>query len=225
MRFKKTIAVCIVALFGCKIFCGCYNYVQTSPREIYSVVLDAGHGGIDGGVTGVKTGVKESDVNLFITKALAETFKNAGFKVTLTRDSEAGLYGNISKGFKKRDMQRRAEIIRQANPTLVISIHQNKFLSSSRRGTQVYYQTGNLRSKAFAEKLQTSFNAMPSSVRGCNVLSGDYYVIKVLPCPSVIIECGFLSNAEDEQLLLSEEYRKELTNAVLEGTLNYLASL
>ena len=90
-----------------------------------SVVIDAGHGGIDGGVVGVTTKRKESDVNLTIAFLLKEKLADAGFLVVMTRTTEGGLYDTTAPGFKKRDMQRRKEIIQEASPDLLISIHQN----------------------------------------------------------------------------------------------------
>ena len=226
MRFKKLFCCfCCLLFISCScFFCGCKSSVQTSPKQFYSVVIDAGHGGIDAGVIGTKTGVKESDINLAITRLIADCFKNAGFKVTLTRNTQAGLYGSLKSGFKMRDMACRAQIIKQANPTLIISVHQNFFSMPSRRGAQVFYQKGESKSKEFAQSLQKSLNGMPQAVRSCSILSGDFYLLKVLPCPSVIVECGFLSNSSDEELLISPDYQAELANFILEGTLNYLAS-
>ena len=107
-----------------------------------TVVIDAGHGGIDGGVSGKVTGTKESDINLAISRCLQKEFEDAGVLVVQTRLSEAGLYGTTAKGYKKRDMKKRAEIINAASPALVISVHQNFFSLSSRRGAQVFFKKG-----------------------------------------------------------------------------------
>ena len=106
------------------------------------IVLDAGHGGIDGGVTGKTTGVKESELNLDITYLTAEKFREAGFEVVLTRKTAEGLYGTTAKGFKKRDMLKRRDIIYEARPSAVISIHQNYYPSSFSRGAQAFYLKG-----------------------------------------------------------------------------------
>ena len=95
ITIRLILTLCVV--FNSLCFSGCFKVVSTSPYPLYSVVIDAGHGGIDAGVLGVATGVKESDINLAIARLLAISFENAGFKVTLTRNSEAGLYGTIKK--------------------------------------------------------------------------------------------------------------------------------
>jgi N-acetylmuramoyl-L-alanine amidase len=99
-----------------------------------TVVLDAGHGGIDGGVCGVKTGVKESDLNLALAKRLRVVLEDFGFETVLTRNTENGLYDTTKAGFKKRDMQKRKEILLKANPALVISLHQNFYPTKTARG-------------------------------------------------------------------------------------------
>ena len=110
-------------------------YALTEPVsavwESLKIVLDAGHGGVDGGVSGSKTGVKESDLNLAFTHSIKDVLEDMGFAVTLTRKTEAGLYGTPTKGFKKRDMQKRKEIIEETEPILVLSIHQNFYPSQS----------------------------------------------------------------------------------------------
>ena len=106
------------------------------------VVIDAGHGGIDAGVYGVNTAVKESDINLVIAKKLRGRFVNAGFECVMTRTTNGGLYGNTSKGFKMRDMQQRRRTIEESGADMVISIHQNTCPLPSRRGSHVFYEEG-----------------------------------------------------------------------------------
>jgi len=186
-----------------------------------TVVLDAGHGGIDGGVKGSATGVNESEINLAIVKKTRAYFEKAGINCVLTRQSEAGLYGVLSKGFKKRDMQKRKEIIEGAKPVAVISIHQNFYSSAKQRGGQVFYGGDNENSKLLAAAIQKGLNNLCGGER--SILFGDYFMLKCTQYPSVIVECGFLSNADDEALLLSEEYREKLADVVFTGVIEYLS--
>ena len=167
-----------------------------------TVVLDAGHGGVDGGVTGKKTGVKESEINLSITLKLKELFQDAGFQVTLTRKTSAGLYGAATKGFKKRDMQKRKEIIEEAKPDFVISVHQNFYPSTASRGGQVFYPKEDEWACRLAGNIQAEFNTLyqKEGVKARKETAGDYYMLRLVP-PSVIVECGFLSNSEECELL------------------------
>lgn len=189
-----------------------------------TIVLDAGHGGVDGGVTGVKTGVKESEINLCIVKELQIVLEQAGLNVVLTRKTDAGLYSFAVKGFKKQDMLKRKEIISRAAPIAVISVHQNSFPSApSRRGGQVFYRAGSEESESLANLIQQELNAMPECVKKTTPLAGDYYILNCTEYASVICECGFLSNAEDETLLTDGEYRQKIAAAVGRGVLSYLA--
>ena len=197
----------------------------SNPGEtVMKVVLDAGHGGIDGGVSGVSTKVSESEINLAISKKLGKLFEDSGFTVVQTRRSNGGLYGFLGAGFKRRDMQAREKIIKEANPTLVISIHQNNFSDHSRRGAQVFYYMGREQSKEFACYIQDGLNSMAENVKKSSALSGDYYVLKVSPCPAIIVECGFLSNEQDEKLLLSDDYQQKLANQIFYSSLQFLTS-
>lgn len=189
-----------------------------------TVVIDAGHGGIDGGVTGKVTGTKESDINLSISRYLQKEFEDAGFLVVQTRLSEAGLYGTTAKGYKKRDMKKRAEIINAAAPALVISVHQNFFSLSSRRGAQVFFKKGFAPSVALADCIQDSLNAMEECPRQSEPLAGDYFILNCHEYPAVIVECGFLSNAQDEALLVNESYQKKIAKTIRSGAVAFLAS-
>lgn len=188
-----------------------------------TVVIDAGHGGIDGGVVGKTSGVKESDINLAISRYLQGEFEEAGFRVVQTRQTEAGLYGTATTGFKKRDMKKRAEIINGNAPAIVISVHQNFFSLGSRRGAQVFFREGLSSSQTLACAIQTALNEMPETTRKYTALKGDYYVLNCSDYPSVIVECGFLSNAEDEALLITSEYQKRVASVIAQGALAYLA--
>lgn len=189
-----------------------------------TIVIDAGHGGIDNGVQGVVSGADESDINLAIAKFLKGNFVNAGFNCVMTRTTEAGLYGTTEKGFKARDMQRRKQIIQECNADLVISIHQNYCSLPSKRGGTVFFDKNSQRSNELAQKIQQELNNLPQCVKPNEALYGDYFMLKCTPSPSVIVECGFLSNEEEDKLLNTTEYRKAVAYAVFKGAVEYLAS-
>ncbi|MBO5277060.1 MAG: N-acetylmuramoyl-L-alanine amidase [Clostridia bacterium] len=191
------------------------------------VVVDAGHGGMDGGVSGVKTGVKESDLNLALSLALYEELKDMGFFVTLTRKTEAGLYDTTAKGFKKRDMQKRKEIIEEAKPDLVLSIHQNFYPTKSARGGQVFYLKNSEEGKRLAKGIQEKLDGLyaEKGVKARKITAAEYFILGCYPCPSVIVECGFLSNPLDEELLNSSAWRKRLAQEIAGGVLAYFTGL
>ncbi len=215
------IFLAVALTFGVCFFALARTAAQTSRLV---VVIDAGHGGVDGGVVGIETGKKESDINLSLARILQADFEEAGFYVIQTRPTEAGLYGTATSGYKKRDMKKRAEVINESVPALVISVHQNFFSMRSRRGAQVFFREDSAPSRSLATHIQTSLNAMPECVKQSNALKGDYYVLNCSDYPSVIVECGFLSNAEDEKLLVTEEYQRKIAAAILKGSLAFLTA-
>ena len=189
----------------------------------HKIVLDAGHGGVDAGATGKQTGVKESELNLMIVKKLEKYLVDAGFEVVLTRSTDAGLYGIATKNLKRKDMEKRREIIEKENPSMVISVHLNKYSLPSRRGAQVFYKEGVENSKILAESIQNCFNQLEESTREFNALKGDYFLLNCSSAPSVIAECGFLSNLEEEKLLITEEYQNKIAYSIFKGVVNYYA--
>ncbi len=225
---RKNILIVSVLIITALTFIICFGALRVTAvgdttSSKLKIVLDAGHGGIDAGVTGVNTGVKESELNLKVVKKLERYLSDAGMSVTLTRNSDAGLYGVATKNLKKKDMQKRREIIQATKPDLVISIHMNKYSLSTRRGAQVFFKPNDEKGKLLADSLQSNFNQMEEAVRECTALKGDYYILNCSEYPSVIAECGFLSNPQDEALLITEEYQDSIAYSMFKGVVGYLA--
>lgn len=185
-----------------------------------SVVIDAGHGGIDGGVVGVKTKQKESDVNLRISFILKEKLSDAGFLVVMTRTTEGGLYDTTAPGFKRRDMQKRKEICESANPLCVLSVHQNFYPSTASRGGQVFYNKTSDLGGRLAVNIQSQLNTLYAGegVKARKETAGDYYMLRLVP-PSVIVECGFLSNPKDDTLLNTPAFCEKIADSIVAGLL------
>lgn len=224
---KSTIVILIaILLSGAALgLCAGALYLSSSSAGATSagekvVVIDAGHGGVDAGVSG-PGGVKESDINLAIAKQLKGYFSEAGFKTVLTRSTNGGLYGLPTNGFKMRDMQKRKKIIEDSGADMVISVHQNSCPLKSRRGGQTFYDQNSPNGKILAESIQRSLNEMEECVKESSALPGDYFILKCTESPSVIVECGFLTNAEDEKLLSSAAYQKKIAYAVFKGAVAY----
>lgn len=191
-----------------------------------TVVVDAGHGGIDGGVTGIKTGIKESDLNLTYALLLGDRLEENGFLVTQTRKTSAGLYGTTAKGFKRRDMERRKEIIQDAAPSFVISLHQNLYPSASSRGGVVFYKKGDEESKYLAFLMQERINDLYVNAggRARTCAEGEFYILECVDCPSVLIECGFLSSPLDEKLLIDGVFQQKFVSVITSALTDYLVS-
>lgn len=193
----------------------------TIPAYALRVVIDAGHGGIDHGTVGYSKKVYESDINLEIALKLQKYFLASDIGVIMTRTDKNGLYGNMSSGFKKRDMLKRREIINNSNADLVISIHLNKYPLSSRKGAQTFFREDCFLGTMAAKKIQQQFNASINTHRAYSALKGDYYILNCSKIPSVIAECGFLSNPEEEQLLITEEYQDKIAYNIFAGSILY----
>lgn len=215
------LALSLVLLLSCSFALSAASAAAV-PANAPCIVLDAGHGGVDPGVVGRTTGEKESDVNLKIVQKLQKLFSDAGFRVVLTRKNAGGLYGLPTKGYKRRDMEERRRIIREAEPDFVLSVHQNTFPSdTSRRGGQVFFREGSAAGEALAVSIQARLNALGG--RSVSALKGDFFLLECADCPSALVECGFLSNAEEERLLLTDEYQGKIARAVFEGVLSFLS--
>lgn len=195
---------------------------ESTPRLGITIVLDAGHGGIDPGSIGKVTKVTESDLNLTLVNKLEILFITSGIDVIKTRTDTNGLYGIYSKDYKIRDMQARKEIILKSNACLVISIHMNSFNQSKYRGAQVFYDQNIKHSQLLALSIQNCFASdLPASDKGISI--GDYFILKCTnSIPSVLCECGYLSNPDDEKLLTTPEYQDKVAYAIYKGTISYL---
>lgn len=190
------------------------------PKPTYTIVIDAGHGGIDGGAIGKTTGITESELNLVYAKMLKQICEEYGMKVVMTRSDMAGLYNETAKSKKKSEMEKRKEIIKKANPDFVVSIHMNSFGSESVRGAHVFYAEGSTAGEALAQSIADVLSKNISYAHK-NAKIGDYYVLNCTSNPSVLVECGFLSNAEEEVLLQDEKYIHDFCYNVFCGIYNH----
>lgn len=188
------------------------------------IVLDAGHGGMDPGKVGINN-VLEKDVNLAIVYKLKEILENKGYTVVLTRTDDKDLSSENATNHKMEDLVNRVDIMKSNHANLVISIHQNSFPNESCYGPQVFYYGSSAESERLATELQNALDQTleVSESRGikCN---NDYYIFKNSPAPIVIVECGFLSNSQEADLLNDEMYQSKLARAIYEGIGNYLSS-
>lgn len=193
-----------------------------------SIVIDAGHGGMDPGKVGIN-GELEKDINLSIAlklKAAIEKDDKLNAVVTLTRTDDMGHYTDSDSNKKMADMRKRCEIIEEVNPEMVISIHQNSYHSSKVRGAQVFYYKESKSGRLLAEKIQASLvKELSEGNKGRVEKANDnYYLIMNVSCPAVIVECGFLSNEEEAKLLSSGQYQDRIVGAIIEGIREYLGN-
>ncbi len=196
--------------------------IKTSvkPQYKYTIVIDAGHGGRDGGSIGV-AGSVEKELNLEYAKSLQKLLKKAGVNVVMTRTTDNGLYDNNANNKKLSDMRKRREIINNAQPDLVISIHMNSFPLDSCKGAKTFYQIGSEISCNAAKNIQNSLHYYINNASS-TVGAGDYYILNCTPYTSVLIECGFVSSPEEEQLLNDDNYRDKFVYGIYCGIMMYL---
>ena len=185
------------------------------PKIGKTVVIDAGHGGIDGGVVGATTSTKESDINLAIARSLRHFLKTQGYDVVMTRSTTDGLYGMTTKNKKLKDMQERQKIIENANADLMVSVHCNSYPRGDQTGAQVFYAPGSEDGKLKAEQMQSVLCAMLDTTRVA--MSGDYFILQCSATPSLLVECGFLTTPKEEKLLVSSSYQEKVAYAVFTG--------
>lgn len=191
-------------------------------RKQLCIVIDAGHGGNDPGKIGYG-GVLEKDINLSIALLLKESLEKENLYIVLTRETDCNLADENSTNQKRADMQKRCEIISNANPVFTISIHQNSYPSPEVSGAQVFYYTSSMEGCSLATTLQTALreHLNPDNHRQPKA-NDNYYLLKKTPTPTVIVECGFLSNPSEAALLATNEYQQKVVNAISAGILTYL---
>ena len=197
---------------------------QANHTDSRLVIIDAGHGGDDPGKIGVD-GVQEKDLNLKMALALRDLLEQQDVEVLMTREDAGGLYDERTSNKKVQDMRRRCELINREKPACVISIHQNSYHEESIHGAQVFYYKTSKESGEPAKILQKELARVVEPTNHRQAKANDtYYLLKKTEAPTVIVECGFLSNWDECAKLQNEEYQAKLVWAIQMGVLKYLNS-
>ena len=200
--------------------------VQRLPVERdHTIVIDAGHGGEDGGATSC-SGILESKYNLEIAQTLNDLFHLLGYHTIMVRTTDISVYtqGNTIAEKKISDLRQRVKLTNETENALLISIHQNTFPDSRYSGAQVFYgPSGD--SAALAKKLQQVFctSINPGSKRKAKTADG-IYLMQQIQCTGVLVECGFLSNVQEEAALRTVAYQQKICCAIAATVSNYLAN-
>lgn len=185
------------------------------------IVVDAGHGGRDGGKVG-EGNILEKDINLKIAMYLKAELKDAGYEVFMIRETDMGLYKERDGNKKRADLKARCDKINEVKPACSIGIHQNSFPSANAKGAQVFYYAKSEEGKRLAEAIQSSMvDGLDSSNKRKIKTSDDYYMLLHTDSPGVIVECGFLSNPEEAAKLSDTDYQKKAAKAICQGVENY----
>lgn len=191
-----------------------------------TIIIDPGHGGVDGGAVGVGD-IVEKEINLAICLTLRDLFTVNGFQVMMTRDSDISIHdeGITSvRGQKTSDLHNRLAITEQYPDALFLSIHQNKFSDAGSRGTQLFYGPNNEQSEKLAELMQANFIArlQPENKRAYKKAGKNLFLMYTAKCPAVLVECGFLSNAEEARLLTDPEYQSKVAFVIFSSVMEFL---
>lgn len=185
------------------------------------VVLDAGHGGEDPGVVSDYSGLAEKDLNLRITKLVKDLLEQDGYTVLLTRTEDNLQYSPGTKAIyekRKQDLTKRKKIIDESNADVAISIHMNGFKDTQYKGAQTFYPPSSTDSERLAKSLQSSLISVdPSNKRVALVKKEKIVLFRSIKVPTALIECGFLSNPEEEGKLKTLDYQEQLAKAIKLG--------
>lgn len=198
-------------------------YVPYSQRP--QIILDPGHGGLDGGAVGVNNTV-EQGINLAISQKLAQLLRISGFEVILTRETEDSIHDPDVSGAakqKRSDMYNRKAIIDQHPNALFVSIHQNKFQDPSCKGAQVFYSPNHPQSQDLAQGLQEQFRQLlqPENQRQIKAADEGLFLLHTAQVPAVLVECGFLSNPEECVALTQEAYQQQVAFVIYLSLLDF----
>ncbi len=200
--------------------------IRTTYLDMYKdnvVMIDAGHGGIDGGAVG-KSGLQEKEVNLYVSIKLKHLLNLFGTEVDMTRTEDISLNSNGDTIAKKKvqDMHKRLELINAKPYDVLLSIHMNSYPEEKYWGSQVFYSTSLVNSKKYATSIQTSLREFvaPENKREAKSAPPEIYLLKHATCPALIVECGFLTNYSEEAKLKTENHQIKLASAITAGYLN-----
>ena len=234
MRFikrKKIVFAAIVLVLSLGIISGIATQNLPTTGGVASkqfvIIIDAGHGGIDGGAVGVN-GTVEKRINLEIALQLRDVFEAAGYTVIMTRDTDRSIHDSTAQSvreMKVSDLHNRLELTELYPNSLLISIHQNTLGDSSVTGAQVFYSPNDPNSQVLAQQIQDQFNAyiQPNSEREIKSAGKNLFLFYNAKNTAILAECGFLSNSAEEQLLCSAEHQKKLIHCIYSGVLEYLS--
>ena len=200
---------------------------QEPPPTYPTIIIDAGHGGEDGGAIG-KNGAYEKDINLEIAKKLKAILDANGIPCVLTRTTDILLYDRNAdyEGKKKKlDLLARREFAEGYDNAIFISIHQNSYPKEQYSGFQAYYSPNDPTSKSLAVLIENSIrdSLQPQNNRASKQADSSIYLLDNLQCPSVLLECGFLSNQDECAMLCDEEYQNRLCEAIASGIINFIS--
>lgn len=214
----------ILAVFSVQIAARSSSTAASADTAKITVVIDAGHGGEDGGTVSA-TGIVEKDINLAIAKKLKFFLESNGISVVMTRETDTLLYDRTAdyRGRKKAlDLAARKAIGDNTEHAVFISIHMNAYPQTQYHGLQVWYSPNDPVSHELADSIQNAVKQtlQPENQRQVKAATDNIYLLHHLQCPAVLVECGFLSNPEEAERLALEEYQNQIAFLIFTAILN-----
>lgn len=219
----------LVILFFINSFSASKLVQSTTNGTSRTVIIDAGHGGEDGGAVG-KGGVVEKDINLPIAMKTAESLKKSGYDVVLTRDGDYAVYSEEARTLREKkvsDIHNRFAIIEDSGDCIFVSIHMNHFDSAYVCGAQTFYSGNNPESKKLADSVQSAIKTLvqPENERVTKKATSSIYLLYYAQVPAIMVECGFISNENEAAKLQTTEYQNQMAAAIAEGINHYCKCL
>lgn len=229
VKTKKQIMVIFLIVLLC-VFCiaaislNAAKSVFSTNKNTKTIIIDAGHGLPDGGAIGIN-GTVEQEINLKIAKKTEEVLKGKGFNVIMTRTDEnsiAQIENNSIRKIKSEDMKKRKEIMKNGNADIFLSIHMNSFPNPEVKGLRFFYSENHPEILSLAENMQARISEITGEkIYAVKTADKDLFLMKNPPVPSVLAECGFLSNKDEERILNTEEYQAKIAWAIAEAIEDY----
>lgn len=232
VKFKVAIVVifssCLLFLLIFAVINNNQKYINTSANpsnNFDTIIIDAGHGGEDGGA--VIGEIVEKDINLEISLKLEKALKSMGYNVIMTRTEDKLIYdpaeSKTMRQKKSADIHKRTDIVNKSNNAILISIHQNKYPSPSSKGAQVFYSPKDSRSEVLAQNIQSAIGEMlqPKNKRMIKKSGTNIYMLYNAKIPAVMVECGFISNPNECKNLRDDEYQNKMVYCILCGILKF----
>ncbi|MCK9443343.1 MAG: N-acetylmuramoyl-L-alanine amidase CwlD [Tissierellaceae bacterium] len=226
---KRYLLITIVLLISVFLARHKYNKKESEivtflPISNKIIGIDPGHGGVDPGAVGT-SGIKEDKINLQIAKNLKRLIEQSGGIVILTRNTDDGLYSDDAKTLrqmKNEDLRKRKEIIDNSGCEIFVSIHLNSFTRSNYYGAQTFYRKGSEEGERLAYIIQDELrNILDKDNKREPQERDDVYLLNEIEIPSTLVECGFLSNKEEELLLDTPIYQEKIAWSIYIGIMNY----
>lgn len=226
-RFTPQIAllfiICLIAAFG-------YVKSEVTPTgadadTVKTVIIDAGHGGFDGGASAAD-GTVEKDINLSISQKVCALLRFNGYNVIMTRTEDTGTEDDESVAIAKRkksDLSNRLQVMKDNPDAIFVSIHLNKFTTSAANGAQVFYTKNYDEAYTLAQSVQQSITTLiqPENTRVVKQGTDSTYLLKNAAVPAIIVECGFLSNKAELEKLKNDDYQSQMAFAIVGGIMDF----